>query len=44
MAATKVTTDRFKVSSIWLKRLGEHHISVPAVRCSREPTFTMADF
>lgn len=31
MTATKVTSDRFKVSSIWLTRLGEHRISVPAV-------------
>ncbi len=31
MTATKVTSDRFKVSSIWLTRLGEHQISVPAV-------------
>ena len=31
MTATKVTSDRFKVSRIWLTRLGEHQISVPAV-------------
>src|SRR5512137_175276 len=31
MTANKVTTDRFKVSSIWTTRLPEHHISVPAV-------------
>ncbi len=31
MTATKVTSDRFKVSSIWVTRLGEHQISVPAV-------------
>jgi AraC-like DNA-binding protein len=31
MTATKVTSDRFKVSSIWLTRLSEHQISVPAV-------------
>ena len=31
MTGTKVTSDRFKVSRIWLTRLGEHQISVPAV-------------
>lgn len=31
MTAAKVTSDRFKVSSIWLARLGEHQLSVPAV-------------
>jgi AraC-like DNA-binding protein len=31
MTANKVTTDRFKVSSIWTTRLPEHHISVSAV-------------
>src|SRR5512138_886815 len=31
MTATKVTSDRFKVSSTWVTRLGEHQISVPAV-------------
>lgn len=31
MTATKVTSDKFKVSRIWLTRLGEHQISVPAV-------------
>ncbi len=31
MTANKVTTDRFKVSSIWTIRLPEHHISVSAV-------------
>lgn len=31
MTATKITSDRFKVSRIWLTRLDEHRISVPAV-------------
>lgn len=31
MTVNKVTTDRFKVSSIWTTRLPEHHISVSAV-------------
>jgi len=31
MIATKVSSDRFKVSSVWVTRLGEHQISVPAV-------------
>ncbi len=31
MTATKVTSDRFKVSSLWPTRLREHRISVPAV-------------
>ena len=31
MTATKVTSDRFKVSSLWPTRLREHQISVPAV-------------
>ncbi len=31
MTANRVTTDRFKFSSIWTTRLPEHHISVSAV-------------
>jgi AraC-like DNA-binding protein len=31
MTATKVTTDRFKVSGLWATRLREHHVSVPDV-------------
>ncbi len=31
MTATKVITDRFRVSSMWTTRLPEHHISVPDV-------------
>lgn len=31
MTATKVVSDRFKVSSLLAGRLGEHHVSVPAV-------------
>ena len=31
MTATKVASDRFKVSSLWLTRLAEHRIAVPVV-------------
>ena len=31
MTATKVTSDRFKVSSLWPRRLREHQVSVPDV-------------
>src|SRR5512137_2228300 len=31
MTATKVTSDRFKVSGLLARRLGEHQVSVPAV-------------
>jgi hypothetical protein len=31
MTATKVTSDRFKVSSLLAWRLGEHKLSVPAL-------------
>ncbi len=31
MTATKVTSDRFKVSSLLARGLGEHQVSVPAV-------------
>ena len=31
MTATKVINDRFKVSGLLARRLGEHHVSVPAV-------------
>src|SRR5512136_1116968 len=31
MTATKVTSDRFKVSSLWPTRLGEHQIAIPVV-------------
>jgi AraC-like DNA-binding protein len=31
MTATKVTNDRFKVSGLLARRLGEHQVSVPAV-------------
>jgi hypothetical protein len=31
MTATKVTSDRFRVSSLWPTRLREHQIPVPAV-------------
>src|SRR3974390_1215121 len=31
MTGTKVVSDRFRVSSLLAGRLGEHHVSVPAV-------------
>jgi AraC-like DNA-binding protein len=31
MTVTKITSDRFKVSSLLARRLGEHQVSVPAV-------------